>query len=142
MAGVVSYKKQAEYFNRPNANVGSILSVWNKRFGFKSVNINGMSHRLARHIVKSSCPIVSTETMKVYFEKRKKIQLRRTCLWVDMIDHLKSDAPEFIVEAIDGLADFQRWLHGNDARASLIDLVKSRGGVAILDDHGYDRREV
>lgn len=114
MAGVVSLRRQAEIFNRPNAHAGSIKSLWMKRFRTGGGNVNGASWSLARHFVKPRCPVVTTE----YWATRRKTAAgeiehsRRIVLWSDFHKNLRSDAPNWVREASATLARFQVWLHG------------------------------
>jgi hypothetical protein len=121
MAGLISMKSQAKYFNRPLANEGSIRSVWVKRFGHGQRVINGMAHWKARHFIKKSCPVIDTP-----FGSNNHKQ-RHLVLWVDFEKHIKDDCPKFIKEAVSAMADFQRKLYGvKDVRGKVKRLIKNR----------------
>lgn len=106
-AGLVSMQRQAEYFNRPNAHMGSIKSAWTKKFGHGCMNLNGLSGYVAKGYVTRECPYYSTS-----FWKRSDNKSRSAVLWVDMEQYLKPEVPDHIKDGIRALANFQRWLHG------------------------------
>lgn len=107
MAGIVSNDNQARYFSRPNAGRGSIVSVWQKRFGYGQYLVNGLPKWKAKMFVDANCPCIISE--QAAGKNCKKVYL-----WVDMIHYLKDDCPEFIKEAIKVMANFQRWIFGGD----------------------------
>lgn len=53
MAGLVSPKAQAKYFNRPNAHTGSIQSLWMKKFGHGQSQMNGLVHLYAKGLIRN-----------------------------------------------------------------------------------------
>jgi hypothetical protein len=110
-AGIISHKNQAKYFNRPNANAGSIKSAWYKKFKASSSNINGVH----RYMVK---PLLRKEPAKIETQycagNGMGIHRRKLILWVELEKCLKKDVPEEIVGAIKVMAKFQRWLHGKN----------------------------
>jgi hypothetical protein len=125
MAGVISLEGQAKYFNRPNANKGSIVSAWMKKFGMGGGSINGLPHYLARHVVDSRCP----ETETAFGRQRKKSGEfgRRLYLWVDIEKHLKPDVDPWFRDAVKTMAEFQRWLHGvKDVRGKVKRIIEKR----------------
>lgn len=124
MAGLISAKSQAKYFDRPNAHAGAIKSLWMKRFGFGQGNINGMVHDNAKHLVNHRARYI-----KPMGESRtgRQTQFRRLILWVDMERCLKPEVPKFLVDAIRTMADFQRWLHdAEDPRPKILRMIKQR----------------
>lgn len=108
MAGLVRMDKQAKIFNRPGAKAGSIKSAWTKKFKNCGGSVHGMSEYIAKNLVTDKCPRLKTQ----FYEARRKGQFysRKLCLWVDMEKYLKPDIPEFVVDAIKQMAEFQRWL--------------------------------
>lgn len=118
MAGLVSLEKQASNFARPGANLGAMRSVWNKRFGHGGININGLSKNVAKGYVLHSCPYYSTS----FWYHRNGPRL--IALWVDAEQHLKPDVPDHLREAIAALAKFQRWLHGENAKSNIEDILR------------------
>ncbi len=125
MAGVISQEAQAKYFKRPRAFAGSITSVWSKTFKMSGGCINGLSHHVAKELVTEKCPFIRTK----FWQQRKKTGEygRMLYLWVDMEKHLKNDVPEFIVEAIRTMADFQRWLHQTkNPRRKILKMIEER----------------
>lgn len=107
MAGLISPKAQAKYFNRPNAFSGSIKSLWMKRFKIGGGSVNGMTHWMAKELVNKNA-----RYLRPVGESRKgePTEFRRLILWVDMEKNLKKNVPPFICNAIHTMADFQRWL--------------------------------
>jgi AcrR family transcriptional regulator len=124
MAGLVSLKGQARYFNRPNADVGSIQSLWTKRFQMGSSNVNGMVHWYAKELVNHRARYIQPLGLS---RADKLVKFRRVILWVDMEKCLKANVPSFIREAVKTMADFQRWLHGSDnPRAKILRMIETR----------------
>lgn len=116
MAGIVSLKAQAKYFSRPNANVGSIKSLWAKRLSSRAASVNGMAHWQAKHLV----------TVKARYLQAK-ARAHRVILWVDMEKCLKPEAPMFIKEAVHALADFQRWLwRSENPKPLILKMIRER----------------
>lgn len=129
MAGLVSFRAQAKYFNRPRANDGSIWSVWIKKFKLPSGNLNGMSINQAKHIVLKSCPIVTCKLLK----RRDDVKPlgsqteRKILLWVDIEKNLKPDLPVFLKNGIEAMANYQRWLfNSKNPKAEIIKMIKDR----------------
>jgi len=124
MAGLVSIKNQANYFNRPLANEGSIISVWQKRFNCKQAYMHGFPTYKAKYFVKASCP-----TLEVDFnpntiggtETKAKVYL-----WTDAKKHLRKDCPEFIAEAVKAMASFQKKLFGVHPGREIKKMIKER----------------
>lgn len=109
MAGLISFKSQAKYFNRPRANEGSIKSAFAKRvLPISGSNINGMNHYNASKIVKSTCPFYKRIMVR---RVKSSTCVQQVALWIDIEDNLKDSMPESIREAIAALALFQRKLH-------------------------------
>lgn len=126
MAGLVSPAAQAIYFNRPRANAGSVHSLWHKRFKFggRGSELNGMCHHQAKHFVSSRARYIRPIGVS---QEGKPVIGRRLLLWVDMDKALKSDAPEFVREAVDVLAKFQKWLWNSDnPKPLIIKMIKER----------------
>lgn len=124
MAGLVSPRAQANYFNRPNAHAGAIKSLWMKRFGMGAGSINGMAHWTAKELVDEDAPYI-----KPIGESRagNPIEFRRLFLWVDIEKHLKKDIAPFLKDAVRSMADFQRWLHkSNNPRLKILAMIKER----------------
>lgn len=125
MAGLVSFKRQARHFNRPNAREGSIKSAWQKKFGHGGGSINGLSHWLAKDYVRPSCPFFETD---YWATRRDNAQFsRKIALWVDVERSLKPDVPEHLRDAISALAKFQRWLHGRNVRQNVKRILEKVG---------------
>lgn len=124
MAGLVSLKGQAKFFNRPRAFEGSIQSLWNKRFGYRGGSLNGMVHWYAKELVNSNARYLRPVGTS---REGKHVEFRRLILWVDMEKNLKPDAPQFMQDAIKSMADFQRWLWKSDNPKPLImKMIKER----------------
>lgn len=118
VAGLVSFEKQAKWFNRPGAYAGSIKAAWSKRFGHGGAAINGLSWWVAKHYVRPACPRLKTDFWKGSGKSRWVV------LWVDVEKHLKSSTPDHIRDAIKAMARFQRWLHGHRVRANIQRLLE------------------
>lgn len=124
MAGLVSYEAQAKFFNRPNANAPSVKSLWVKRFGYRGSSLNGMAHWYACRFVTSGVkylqPIGEART-------GERVLFKRLILWVDMEKCLKPDAPQFVIEAVKTMADFQRWIWSSDnPKPMILKMIKER----------------
>ena len=126
MAGLVSTSSQAKYFNRPNANAGSVKSLWMKRFRMSQGCVNGMTHYRAKELLNGNA-----RYLKPMGETRagEPVEFRKLVLWVDMERNLKKGLPAFMRDAVKTMADFQRWLHGGgDVKGKIIKLIKEREG--------------
>ena len=127
MAGIISPKDQARYFNRPGANEGSIRSVWTKRFHMGSGCLHGMSHRQAKYFVKKRCPYIQTSFWSQRNLKHSADKVRMLYLWVDVEKYLRADCPEFVRTAIVTIAQFQRWLFQSDQpKRAIAKIIQSR----------------
>lgn len=122
MAGLVSYKQQADFFGRPNAHVGSIRSAWMKIFRSAGGSINGLSRNIAREFVTKACPFYETGYWAT--ERGKTSQRRSIALWADVAVHLRDDVPDHLAAAIQTMAAFQLWLHGNNPRKSIMRILE------------------
>lgn len=125
MAGIISFYNQKRFFNRPNANEGSIKSLWIKKMNQKCTNINGLPLSKAKHFVKKNCPALKTD---FWTEKRKDKMERSIVLWVDFDKFIKKDVPNHYKKTIHVLANFQRWLHGRNVRANISRMIYERVG--------------
>jgi len=122
MAGLISFKNQARFFNRPRANEGSIKSAFAKRvLPVTGSNINGMNHNKAIRLVKSTCPFYKRTMVR---RVKSSTCIQQIALWVDIEDHLKDSIPESIREAIAALALFQRKLHDAKTNAECREKIK------------------
>jgi hypothetical protein len=127
MAGLVSQDAQARFFSRPGANAGSIQSAWMKRFRQGGANINGASWWMARKLVGERCQPIQTGYWKQRPGSKRGEFSRQIVLWTDLVKHLDPDQPDWIREAIEALANFQRWLHGVEhVRPKVIRLIRER----------------
>lgn len=104
-AGLVSFKKQAEFLNRPNAYEGSIQQFWLKKYNTSSCRLNGLTENTAKLFVTDDCPYIQGDVGKSEYRPGYKIHL-----WVDMEKHIRPDCPSFIVKTIKMMANFQRWI--------------------------------
>lgn len=125
LAGLVDGKRQARIFNRPNANEGSIRSLWMKRFGYGGGNVHGLSEWMAREILEPGYPVVKTRVWSPRKgAKSKRGPVRGLVLWCDMKNYLRPGLPRFVEEAIFTLSDFQCWLfQTRDPKSEIIKLV-------------------
>lgn len=126
MAGLVSFKAQAQYFKRPRANAASIKSAWIKKFKNTSGRINGAPTHTIKNFVKPSCPKTKVKCL----EKKNSYDQtsdKRLILWVDAEKHLKNDCPDFFRKATSALAKYQRWVFKSDNPKPLIlKMIKER----------------
>lgn len=120
MGGLIRYEAQAKYFDRPGANAGSVKSAWQKRYGFGGTNVNGLSFHIAKQYVTENCPVYETSFWVTHNGPRKVV------LWIDVAKHLKPEVCLEIRNAVKALAKFQRWLHGRNARASILRILEER----------------
>lgn len=124
MAGLVSPKSQAKYFNRPNANEGSIKSVFITKIKCPPTYINGLTHRTAKTLVNSKCRYIKPLGLG---RNKKSVEFRRMALWVDIEKSLKKDLPNYLVDAVQACAEFQRWIHGGgDVKKKIKDMIRER----------------
>lgn len=124
MAGLISFEAQAKYFNRPNANAGSIRSFWMKRGMCAVGSVNGMAKFKAKHLCSNDL-----EYIKVFGNSRslERVRFLNLALWVEMEKHLEENCPQFIKEAIFVMADFQRWLFGNrNTKNKILKMIRER----------------
>jgi hypothetical protein len=110
MAGLVAMERQARIFNRPNANIGSIRSLWVKKFRNSGGGIHGLSDHQARHLLKPGYPIIRTQFWVTRNRLDRDEHARKLVLWCDMGPWLKRGTPKFIREAVKSMAQFQCWL--------------------------------
>lgn len=124
MGGLVSFKAQAKYFNRPRANAGSIRSVWMKKFLMYPSSLHGLPRNHAKHISNGKLKYIrpcGNDRLD------NPIEFRSLALWCDLEKNLKEDTPDFIVEAIKTMANFQRWLFkSEDPKKEILKLIKDR----------------
>ncbi len=126
MAGIISKKAQAQYFGRPCANEGSIISAWMKKYGQGGGNVNGLSWHVARHFVGPRCKPIR---LKVW-ARRKKVRNtegRQLVLWTELKKYLKPSSPLWIKQCIKEMAAYQRWLFGvKDVKSKVSRMIKER----------------
>lgn len=105
MADLVPNNMQAMIFNRPNAYSGSIKSLWTKRIGVGQTYINGAR----MHFLKSIC---CKKIVSGLITIDSSGQCKVIIPWTIVFENLKKDLPDWIKQAINSLANFQKWLHG------------------------------
>ena len=113
-SGLLSQAEIAAILNRPNAEKGSVASLWKRRLKGKADNVNGIPLSYAKQLIEPHCPIYQTKAYSTECRNGKKL-----VLWVDFSRYLKSDVPCEIKRAVDVLAKFQRWLHRNNVATSV-----------------------
>jgi AraC-like DNA-binding protein len=124
MAGLVSFKSQAKYFNRPNANEGSLKSLWVKKFKIGGQTIHGMPHWTAKYLVTQKAKYI-----RPFGNDRDNnpVKFRRILLWVDMEKCLKKGVPPFLREGIQTMAEFQRWIfNSQDPKKEILKIIRTR----------------
>jgi hypothetical protein len=123
MNGLISYKSQAAFFNRPGANEGSIKSLLTKRFD-KATGLNGMTKFNAVQIANKSA-----KYLKPYGNGRngKPTKFINLILWVDLERNLKLGVPESIKRGVESMADFQRWIwKSKNPKPLILKMIKER----------------
>jgi hypothetical protein len=129
MAGLVSAKRQAEMFNRPNAREGSIKSLWAKRFGRGGAHIHGLSKHAARALLRPGFPTVATQFWAMRHWANDLPFSREIVLWCDVEKWLLPGTPDFLRDAVRTMADFQRWLFKTETpRRAILALLRKAGG--------------
>lgn len=127
MSGLISWRSQAKYFNRPNAHDGSIKALWMKRFGFEGGSLNGMAHVNARRLIRNVGGARPYLRPVGQDRNGNPVQFRRIMLWVDLERFLHDEVPDFICEAVSAMADFQRWLwKSDDPKPLILKMIKER----------------
>lgn len=114
MQGIVPYKYQADFFNRPRAHEGSIKAFWWKRMHKEGFSLNGLATNSARFFLnrKHLDPIrlgLKTRGKNAGYELKGS---RRIITWVDLSKNLDPELPDHLKEVIRAMAKFQQWLHG------------------------------
>lgn len=125
MAGLVSYRAQAKYFNRPRAFEGSVKSLWVKRFGMGEASVNGLVKSYAKTLIRGG----HSKYIRPIGNSRfgEPTEFRSIILWVDLEKILKAEVPEFIVSAIHTMANFQRWLwRSKNPKPLILKMIKER----------------
>jgi len=121
MAGIVSMKEQAVFFNRPNANAGSIRSLWVKRMKFKGnlYAMHGLTQNKASYICEPSVPFYSVKVGPQHSKYKYKI-----AFWQDVAEHLKPGIPASWKQAIDALVRYEKKLYKGDPKKEILKIIK------------------
>lgn len=109
-AGLISFKNQARFFNRPRSNEGSIRSVWVKTFKTKQTFMHGLPIHKAKLFLEDGFPIIKRQAM---IRNRYSNEM---VLFCDAVKYIRKDCPEFVALAIKAMAEFQVKLFGDDPR--------------------------
>lgn len=140
MGGLISLKGQAKYLNRPRANEGSIKSFMYKRFGHGLVNLNGLHFNKAKYFcpidwasrahgravpVGLHCPHVVSKYW--WIKKSKGHGPTNIYLWVDIEKNLREELPQFMRDAANACARYQRWIWQTDnPRPKILKMIRDR----------------
>jgi len=110
----VNYENQAKYFNRPRANKGSIVSLWQKRIKCTPFEIHGLPEYKAKYFIRKSCPFIITAVggYKLY-------------LWSSIEENISNNCPEFIREIISSMSEFQRLLYNGSPEDEIKKIIKT-----------------
>lgn len=119
MAGLISFKGQAKYFNRPRANEGSIKSAWVKNYKLSSNCLNGLTINQSKYIVTKECPSILVKPLKRR-DNSQKLNAKRIRIWVDIEHYLKPEIPAFLKDGIKAMAEYQRWIFKSKNPKNLI----------------------
>lgn len=124
MAGLVSHNAQARWLGRPNAYAGSIKSLWAKGFHCAPRDVHG----LGAHLVWQLC---TPGVIATLVHQQTLPGPHTVVLWLDLAGHLRGDVAPEVREAIEALAQFQRWLFqgktSNDIRAFITERETTYG---------------
>jgi hypothetical protein len=118
-AGLVSFKKQAEFFNRPLANEGAIRSAWVKNLKTKSSFMHGLPIHKAKIFLNSGFPVIKRQALT------RDRYSNEMVLFCDAKNYIADDCPEFIKGAITAMAEFQVLLFGADPRTEIENILES-----------------
>lgn len=140
MGGLISLKGQAKFLSRPNAGPGSIKSFMYKRFQGGLVNLNGLHFNKAKYFCPIKwtskaqgratpnvlhCPHVITKYWKLNNLKDK--GNAKLYLWVDIEKNMRDESPQFLREAVNACASFQRWIWKTDnPRTDILKMIQER----------------
>jgi hypothetical protein len=117
-AGILNFKNQARFFNRPGANEGSIRSAWAKKFKCAPSGIHGLPLYKARLFVSPDCPKIKTQSRQGDGEGF-------IVLFCDAANYIVKDCPDFVRQAILAMAEFQKKLFGPDPRLEIENILLS-----------------
>lgn len=117
-AGLINPSNQSRFFNRPRANEGSIVSVWQKRFNCKQTFLHGLPMYKAKIFLKEDVP-----TIKTQFKCGN--GSGEIVLHCDAVKFIRSDCPDFVVEAIVAMAEFQLKLFGENPRLQIENIIEA-----------------
>ncbi|MGB0452590.1 MAG: hypothetical protein ACPGJV_02665 [Bacteriovoracaceae bacterium] len=121
MACFIPYEKQAEILNRPLANAGSIVSVWQKKLKCKPVEVHGLPDYKMKMFIKKKCPFVKLPSVT---SSNNTSLSRKLYLWVDIEEHLYDEVPDFFKIAVRSLALFQRKLFNGNTHLEIEKMLK------------------
>lgn len=115
-SGLISFKNQAQFFNRPLANEGSIRAAWSKTLKARPGYMHGLPIYKANLFLVPGFPTIQ-------FQEQERGGDRTMVLFCDAIHYLRPDCPEFVKQAIQAMAEFQKKLFGNDPRAEIENII-------------------
>lgn len=131
MAGLIPMARQAKIFNRPNARVGSIRSLWVKRMKMGGGSLHGLRPWQAQAILRPGYPVIRMG----YWNRRCNTnpgppKVRALALWCDIEPWILEGTPAFIREGIRAMAQFQRWLYRTqNPRRAILALLRKGNAV-------------
>lgn len=118
-AGLISFKNQANFFNRPRANEGSIRSAWAKKFKTKPLFMHGLPIHKAKLFLEKGFPLIKRQSLV-----RDRYQ-NQMVLFCDAVNYIRKDCPEFVALAIKAMAEFQIKLYGDDPRLEIENIIEA-----------------
>jgi hypothetical protein len=133
MAGLVSHHAQARYFGRPNAYAGSITSLWQKHFRCPPRDVHGLPLHLSWLVATPGVPAVLVKHQQVAGPAAK-------VLWLDLVGWLREDLDPTIRDAVEVLAQFQRWLFHTSSSDDIRRMITERETTYGDDWHRNDER--
>ena len=126
MAGLVSFKAQAIFFNRPRANAGSVKALWSKRMSSYPGYLHGLAAWNAKWIISEKCPVLRPKHAAGR-DFNPKSETHPLVLYVDAEKYLRTDCPEFVRSAIGTMADFTRWVFDSkNPKRQIIKMIRER----------------
>ena len=133
MSHLVPMRLQAKYLNRPNANGGSIRSVWQKTIGANGAYVNGLPLWLAKPLITKSCPVYYLKFICYDIKTNRHDEIcKPLVLWIDIKRHLRATVPDHIKDAISAMVKFQKWIHGRNVRLSIKKIIEERAGHEVI----------
>lgn len=115
-AGLVSYKNQAIFFDRPRANEGAVKSAWVKKFKTHPGFMHGLPVHKAKLLLDPGFPLIERQ-------ESERGGRRKMVLFCNAVPFISKDCPAFAADAIRAMAEFQEKLFGKDPRIEIENIL-------------------